>query len=173
MRNGVLVVGIDPGLSRCGYGVVSDKIQSAGRSGATFISGGVITTPPDAPLGERLRVFANDIFGLLAEFKPDVVAIERILFRKNAKTAFGVAQAVGLIHMICYDATIPVIEYSAAEVKLAVAGHGGASKFQVQRMVQLLIDLGKLPEPPDVADAIALGLCHIAKMKGSGMVTSI
>ncbi len=164
------MVGIDPGLSRCGYGVVSDAKSLAGRSGATFLSGGLITTSPDASLGSRLRVFSNDIKSLLGEFEPEVIAIERILFRKNAKTAFAVGQAVGLVHMACHDAGIPLVEYSAAEVKLAVAGYGNATKFQMQRMIQLLLDLEKLPEPPDVADAIALGLCHIAKVKGSGVL---
>lgn len=171
-RRGLIVVGIDPGLSRCGYGVVSDARESAGRSGTTFISAGLISTPPEAPLGERLHIFSSDIAGILAEFKPDIVAIERILFRKNAKTAFGVGQAVGLIHLACFDAGTPLVEYSAAEVKLAVAGHGAATKFQMQRMVQLLMDLEEIPKPPDVADAIALGLCHIAKVKGGGMVTA-
>ncbi len=132
----------------------------------TLISGGLIQTSPQAPLGERLKVFLEDISGLLGEFQPDVVAIERILFRKNAKTAFGVSQAVGIVHLACFDFGVTVVEYSAAEVKLAVAGHGSASKYQVQRMVQLLGNLDELPKPPDVADAVALALCHLARSRG-------
>ena len=139
----------------------------------TLLSGGLIQTSPDSVLGERLKIFLEDITGLLLEFKPDVVAIERILFRKNAKTAFAVGQAVGLVHLACFDRGVTLVEYSAAEVKLAVAGHGSASKYQVQRMVQLLGNLPQMPEPPDVADAVALAFCHIAKARGGRAQDSI
>ena len=158
------VLGIDPGLSRCGYGVV----DSGPGAGDRIISAGLIQTAPSAPLGERLAEFLLEITSLIDDYRPDVVVVERILFRKNAKTAFGVAQAVGLVHLACHRAAVAVLEYSAAEVKLAVAGHGAASKFQVQRMVQLIGDLQSAPEPPDVADAVALALCHLANMRGGG-----
>ncbi|MDA8278757.1 MAG: crossover junction endodeoxyribonuclease RuvC [Actinomycetota bacterium] len=167
MADPLVVLGIDPGLSRCGYGVVeSSKGGQMAQMGARLISGGILTTTPDSTLGERLSIFLADIGELLDEFRPNVVAIERILFRKNAKTAFSVGQAVGLVHMATYQRSITVVEYSAAEVKLAVAGHGSATKFQVQRMIQLLANLDYIPSPPDVADAIALGLCHLAKVRG-------
>ena len=158
------VLGIDPGLSRCGYGVV----DSGPGAGERIVSAGLIQTAPSAPLGERLTEFLSEMTSLLEDYRPDVVVVERILFRKNAKTAFGVVQAVGLVHLACHQAGVAVLEYSAAEVKLAVAGHGAASKFQVQRMVQLIGDLPSAPEPPDVADAVALALCHLANMRGGG-----
>ncbi|CAG4930085.1 MULTISPECIES: crossover junction endodeoxyribonuclease RuvC [Acidithrix] len=162
------VLGIDPGLSRCGYGVVQNNPASSIQPGVDMISGGVIVTDHKDILGHRLSVFHGDFVSLLDDFSPDVVAIERILFRKNAKTAFGVGQAVGLVHMCCYQRGVPVVEYSAAEVKLAVAGHGSASKYQVQRMIQLLANLDEMPNPPDVADALALGMCHLANVSGGG-----
>ncbi len=158
------VLGIDPGLSRCGYGVV-DSLPLAAEH---IVSAGLIQTAPSAPLGERLSEFFTEIAALIGDYRPDVVVVERILFRKNAKTAFGVVQAVGLVHLACHQAGVAVLEYSAAEVKLAVAGHGAASKFQVQRMVQIIGDLPSAPEPPDVADAVALALCHLANMRGGG-----
>ncbi|MDA8103186.1 MAG: crossover junction endodeoxyribonuclease RuvC [Nitrospiraceae bacterium] len=158
------VLGIDPGLSRCGYGVV----DSGPGAGDRIVSAGLIQTAPSAPLGERLAEFLSEMTSLISDYRPDVAVVERILFRKNAKTAFGVVQVVGLVHLACHQGGVAVREYSAAEVKLAVAGHGAASKFQVQRMVQLIGDLPSAPEPPDVADAVALALCHLANMRGGG-----
>ena len=169
----MLVIGIDPGLSRCGYGVVTDSGANIGRSGSELLSAGLIETSPQSPLGERLKLFLEDISELIAYYRPEVVALERILFRKNAKTAFGVSQAVGLVHLAAFAANVTVVEYSAAEVKLAVTGHGAASKYQVQRMVQLLGDLPEMPRPPDVADAVALAYCHVASARGGRIGSSI
>lgn len=150
------VLGIDPGVSRCGYGIV--RRADGGRFEA--VAYGVITTPPGDPMPERLLAVATDLEALLAEFRPAAVAVERVLFQTNARTAMSVGQANGLALVAAARAGVPVVEYSPNEVKLAVAGHGGADKAQVQAMVARLLHLAEVPRPPDAADALALALTH-------------
>lgn len=153
----VRVLGIDPGLSRCGYGVVDE------RDGTTCaVAAGVIRTDPGAPVPQRLGELADELQALIDEQRPDAVAVERVLFQVNARTAMAVGQASGLALATAARAGIPVVEYSPNEVKMAVAGYGSAPKPQVQAMVQSLLKLADPPEPPDVADALALCLCHLA-----------
>ncbi|MEP6624951.1 MAG: crossover junction endodeoxyribonuclease RuvC [Acidimicrobiia bacterium] len=149
------VLGIDPGLSRCGYGAVV-------REGSQIcaVSYGVITTAPTDPIPQRLAQLAGDLEELVAELAPRSMAVERVLFQNNARTAISVGQASGLALVAAARAGIPVEQYSPNEVKLAVAGHGGADKEQVQLMVTRLLRLGAVPRPPDAADALALALCH-------------
>ncbi len=163
----MFVLGIDPGLSRCGYGAV----RQGGRS-VEVVSAGLITTPKELPVAERLSILLHDVRELLAELKPDVIAIERILFRSNAKTAMSVGQASGVVLLAAFDAGCEIVEYSASEVKLAVAGYGSAEKVQVQRMVQILAKLDKVPSPPDVADALGLAFCHLANHAFIGAANS-
>ena len=153
----MFVLGIDPGLSRCGYGAVR---QEHGKPEA--VVSGVLTTPPGVPLAQRLATLLGDLRRLLARLQPEVVVVERVLFQVNVRTAMGVGQASGLALAAAAELGIDVVEYSPNEVKLAVTGWGGAGKDQVQRMVQVLLDLGERPDPPDRADALALALCHLA-----------
>jgi len=151
------VLGVDPGLSRCGYGLVT------GRDGAYRAqAAGVITTTVGEPVPNRLAMLRADLVALLGELQPDAVAVERVLFQTNARTAMSVGQASGVALLSAAEAGIPVVEYSANEVKLAVAGYGAATKLQVQEMVARLLGLPSVPRPPDAADALALGLCHLA-----------
>ncbi len=149
------VLGIDPGLSRCGYGAV----LATGGSGRA-VAFGVLRTAPADPLPERLAQLARDLEALVAELSPCAVAVERVLFQNNARTAISVGQASGLALVAAARVGIPVVEYSPNEVKLAVAGHGAADKEQVQLMVARLLGLAEVPRPPDAADALALALCH-------------
>jgi crossover junction endodeoxyribonuclease RuvC len=149
------VLGIDPGVSRCGYGAVT-RIGSE----ITAVSYGVITTSPSDPLPLRLAQLAAELDDLVAELAPRAMAVERVLFQNNARTAISVGQASGLALVAAAREGIPVEQYSPNEVKLAVAGHGGADKEQVQLMVTRLLRLGEVPRPPDAADALALALCH-------------
>lgn len=153
----MFVLGIDPGLSRCGYGCV-------GRAGGRLVpvAGGVLTTDPSDPMPQRLAALADDLAQLFDEFSPDVVAVERVFFQVNVRTAMSVGQASGLAMVAAARAGCPVVQYSPNEVKLAVAGDGGASKAEIQRMIQVLLGLPSLPRPPDVADALALAVCHLA-----------
>ena len=154
----MFVLGIDPGLSRCGYGVVERGVRSGGRA----VAMGVLRTSPEAPLPARLGALHVDLVALIDEVRPDVVAVERVFFQVNARTAMSVGQASGLALAAASNAGCEVAQYTPNEVKQAVAGHGGATKEQMQRMVQTLLGLAEPPRPPDVADALALALCHLA-----------
>ncbi len=154
----MFVLGVDPGVSRCGYGCVE------GRPGATprAVAVGVLTTPPSDALPERLASLDRDLRSLVAEFRPSVVAVERLFFQTNARTAMSVGQASGLALVAAAQGGCQVVQYTPNEVKQAVAGYGSAPKEQVQRMVQSLLRLPEVPSPPDAADALALALCHLA-----------
>lgn len=153
----MFVLGIDPGLSRCGYGLV----QRAGRQ-QRAVAAGVMRTSPDQSIPLRLAALRDDARALIAEHRPDVVAIERVLFQVNVRTAIPVAQAAGVVMVEAVSAGCEVVEYSPNQVKQAVAGMGGADKEQVQRMVQTLLGLRAPLRPADAADAVALALCHLA-----------
>ena len=153
----MFVLGIDPGLSRCGYGCVERT-----PAGLRAVAVGVLVTPPADPVPERLAVLDRDLRALIADLRPDAVAVERLYFQVNARTAMAVAQASGLVLAAAAGAGCQVSQYTPNEVKQAVAGYGSAPKEQVQRMVQTLLGLAERPRPPDAADALALALCHLA-----------
>jgi crossover junction endodeoxyribonuclease RuvC len=154
----VRVLGIDPGLTRCGYAVLD------GRRGGTAqaVSMGVIRTSPSDPLPSRLAALRLEFTALIAEFEPGVVAVEQVFFQVNVRTAMATGQASGLAMAEAALAGCEVIQYTPNQVKDAVAGWGGADKLQVQRMVQARLGLSKLPRPADAADAAALALTHLA-----------
>jgi crossover junction endodeoxyribonuclease RuvC len=154
----VFVLGVDPGLSRCGYAVVEPVPRGRGRAVAL----GVLSTSVDDEVPQRLAQLHVDIDELLDEFRPVVVAVERIFFQNNIRTAVGVAQASGLALALAARRGIAVAQYSPSEVKSVVAGDGQATKGQVQEMVQMLLGLATVPRPADAADAAALALCHLA-----------
>jgi crossover junction endodeoxyribonuclease RuvC len=156
----MFVLGVDPGVSRCGYGCIS----AAGRGNRTgeVAAMGVLETSPSDPLPERLAALHAEFVRLLAELRPDAVAVERLFFQANARTAMSVGQASGLVLAAASAAGASVAQYTPNEVKQAVTGYGSAPKEQVQRMVQAQLGLDALPRPPDVADALALALCHLA-----------
>ncbi len=151
------VLGIDPGLTRCGYAVVD-----AGRPRPTPVAIGVMATPVDADLPERLARLKVDVTALLDEYRPDVVAVERVFFQVNVRTAMSVGQASGIALSEAWAAGCEVVQYTPNEVKQAVTGHGAADKAQVGRMVQMRLGLPAVPKPADAADAAALALCHLA-----------
>lgn len=163
----MFVLGVDPGLSRCGYCVLEVAPR---RSRAVAL--GVFRTSPSAPVPERLAELWADVRGLLDEHPPAAVAIERVLFQVNVRSAMSVGQASGVVMAEAASRSIEVAEYSPNEVKGAVAGFGGADKAQVQRMVQLLLDLDVAPEPPDAADAAAVALTHVAHRAGTPRVAA-
>jgi crossover junction endodeoxyribonuclease RuvC len=123
---------------------------------------GVLTTPPTDALPARLAALHDELSALVAELGPDAVAVERVFFQANARTAMSVGQASGLALAIAARSGCEVVQYTPNEVKQAVAGWGGAPKEQVQRMVRTLLCLEQPPRPADVADALALALCHLA-----------
>lgn len=157
----MFALGIDPGLSRCGYGAVE------GRGGQLrAVAYGHLATPPAEPLAERLAALWKDLEDLFDDLRPDVVVVERVLFQVNARTAMSVGQASGLALAAAARRSCPVVQYSPNEVKLAVAGYGAATKEQVQAMVQVLLGLDQKPRPADRADALALAITHLS---GAGL----
>lgn len=152
------VLGVDPGLTRCGYAVLAP-----GPSGsAQALALGVVRTDKDDDTPLRLAVLQADIEALLDEFRPSAVAVERVFFQSNVRTAIGVAQASGVVLAAAARRGCWVAEYTPSQVKDTVAGWGGADKAQVQRMVQMRLGLATLPKPADAADAAAIALCHLA-----------
>jgi len=154
----VFVLGIDPGLSRCGYACLEP-----GRSGqARPLALGVLKTPASWPLPRRLAELQGELANLMAELAPQVVVVEQVFFQVNVRTAMSVGQASGLALAEAAARGCEVVQYTPNQVKEAVTGWGGADKAQVQRIVQARLGLAAPPRPPDVADAAALALCHLA-----------
>lgn len=152
----MVVLGIDPGISNTGFGVVTSH-----GSQLLALDGGVIETSPAQPLEIRLAKIADRVDELITSHEPDAMAIESIYFGKNVETAFLVGQARGAIVCAAGRAGLFVESYTPQQIKLAVCGSGGAAKDQVQRMVAALLDLpGELPAD-HAADALAVGICHI------------
>ncbi|WP_419925916.1 crossover junction endodeoxyribonuclease RuvC [Candidatus Poriferisocius sp.] len=153
----MLVMGIDPGLSRCGYGVVRQK----GRV-TEAVAAGVIRTDKDDPVPQRLYELQVELADLMDAHRPDAVAIEQVLFQVNVRTAMGVGQASGVAMAAAVGAGAEVSEYSPTQIKKAVAGWGAAGKEQMGQMVQTLLGLPRPLKPVDAADAVAVALCHLA-----------
>lgn len=152
------VLGIDPGLSRCGVGVVDGP-----GSRPVAVRSGVVRTPAGQAVSERLATLHERITALVAEMRPDAVAVERVFFSVNVRTAMGVGQAAGVALLCAAQAGLEVVEYTPTQVKAAVAGDGSADKAQVGYMVAAILRLSEAPTPPDAADALALALCHLQR----------
>jgi crossover junction endodeoxyribonuclease RuvC len=154
----MFVLGIDPGLSRCGYGLVG---RGESDSALTARAAGVIETDPAVALPDRLLTLHIELRALVAELRPDVVAVERVFFQVNVRTAMSVGQASGLALLVAAEAGCEVAQYTSNEVKQALVGYGSATKEQVQRMAATVLGLPVVEGPPDVADALALAVCHL------------
>lgn len=152
----MFVLGIDPGLSRTGYGVVE-------ATGTTIraVAAGVISTAPGDTVASRLRELYDDLEGVVAQFAPEEVAIEEVFVNRNLQTATSVARASGVAMLAAARAGLAVFEYTPSAVKMAVAGYGDATKDQVQVMVARRLGLAGAPSPADAADALAVALCHL------------
>lgn len=150
----MLILGIDPGLERIGYGVVR-------RVGSKLecLDYGLVKTPKIA-LPDRLRLVHDGVSELIHTHRPDSIATERLLFTKNVTTAMDVAKSLGTILLASAELSVPWTEYSPPEIKQAVVGNGNADKKQVTFMVRRLLNLKEDPKPDDVADALAIAICH-------------
>ena len=151
------MLGIDPGLTRCGYAV----LRAVGQK-VTPVALGVIRTPPSDPLPRRLADLQTELVLLLQEYQPQAVAVEQVFFQNNVRTAMSVGQASGLALAEACRFGCDVQQFTPNQVKDSVAGWGGADKAQVQRMVQSRLGLAAPPKPADAADAAALALCYLA-----------
>jgi crossover junction endodeoxyribonuclease RuvC len=150
------VLGIDPGLTRCGIGVVD---VSSTRQ-AVLVHFGVIRTPPDMPLEQRLLLIGQGIAAILDEHEPHAVALERVFAQHNLRTVMGTAQASGVALHAAAARGLSVGLHTPSEVKAAVTGYGSAEKAQVGLMVAKILGLDEVPQPADAADALALAICH-------------
>ena len=154
----VVILGIDPGLTRCGYAA----LEATGATTARAVALGVVRTAAADPLPARLAELRGELAALIAELQPEVVAVEHVFFQVNVRTAMSVGQASGLALAEAAAAGCHVVQYTPNQVKEAVTGWGAAGKEQVQRMVQVRLGLATPPKPADAADAAALALCHLA-----------
>jgi crossover junction endodeoxyribonuclease RuvC len=150
----VIILGVDPGTAMLGYGLV-ERTGSRMRA----IDYGVIKTPSSMPLPDRLEAIFLALTDIIELHNPALVGVERLFFTKNAQTAFAVGQARGVVLLAAARHDVEVREATPNEVKVATAGHGQASKAQVQRMVQAVLGLAEIPEPDDAADALAIAIC--------------
>ncbi|MTI47799.1 crossover junction endodeoxyribonuclease RuvC [Sporosalibacterium faouarense] len=151
----MIIVGLDPGIAILGYGVIEYK----GNNFKVLDYGAIITEAKET-FPNRLKILYNDLGELLDRYKPDAVAIEELFFNKNVKTAINVGQARGVQVLAAVNRGIDVFEYTPLQVKQGVVGYGRAEKKQVQEMVKLLLNLKSVPKPDDVADALAVSICH-------------
>ncbi len=158
----MIVLGIDPGTAAMGYGIVE-------RTGGSLraVDYGCLTTSADSPLPDRLNQIHATVAELIETHKPDLVAVERLFFSRNAQSAFGVGQARGVVLLAAAQAGIPVREATPNEVKVGVTGYGAADKVQVGRMVAVILQLADVPTPDDTADALAIAI-HTANAERPG-----
>jgi crossover junction endodeoxyribonuclease RuvC len=161
----VRVLGIDPGYATTGYAVVERR---AGRLVPACF--GAIKTPPAESQAQRLVFLRNALIDLIAEHRPEVMALERLFFNVNVRTAMAVGQASGVAMVTAGEAGLAVHDYTPTEVKQSVTGTGTATKHQVQAMVAAVLKLDAPPKPPDAADACALAICHLNR---SGLARAV
>ena len=149
------ILGIDPGYALVGYGIIEYNGYKP-----SIVDYGVISTPKEETLPNRLYVIHQTLKKIIEIYKPDVVSIEELFYFKNQKTIIPVAEARGVIVLTCKECGIDVYEYTPLQIKQALTGVGRAEKQQVQFMVKTLLGLEKIPKPDDAADAVAAALCH-------------
>ena len=160
------VLGIDPGLTRCGVGIVSGVPGSI----LTLDGVGVIMTDTGIDLDLRLLELHSRITEWVLKYSPDVMAVERVFSQHNVRTVMGTAQAAGIALLVAAQNNIPVFLHTPSEVKAAVTGSGRANKSQVSEMVKRLLNLQEIPKPADSADALALAICHIWRGAGESKI---
>jgi len=160
------VLGVDPGLTRCGVGIVEGVVGSP----ISLVGVGVILTPAEAALDQRLLDLDQQLSEWINVWKPDVIAVERVFSQHNVRTVMGTGQAAGIALLIAAKAGIPVMMHTPSEVKASVTGSGRANKAQVALMVQKILNLETIPKPVDATDALALAICHIWRGGGNAKI---
>ena len=156
----MLTLGIDPGTATTGFGVIAEENEKL-----AFIDHGIISTSSKEESQARLRKIYGEIKNLIVKHQPAVVAIEKLYFGANTKTAIAVGQARGIALLAAAEFKVPVAEYTPLQVKMALTGYGRAYKKQIQQMVKALLGLNDIPRPDDAADALAIAICHLHSYK--------
>jgi crossover junction endodeoxyribonuclease RuvC len=163
------ILGIDPGLSVTGYGV----IEIVSNKPYCRDYGGIYNREKSKPIAEKLLKIYNGIRDVVNEFKPQHCAIEDVFYHENVNTAIVMGHARGVAMLAAQQAGISVFEYAAREIKMSTVGSGAASKQQVQAMIKNLLGISELPRPQDASDALAVALCHYHRMKFQALKTSL
>jgi crossover junction endodeoxyribonuclease RuvC len=156
----LVILGFDPGIATVGFGVIHSE-----KNIYSLIQYGVIRTTPDKPLSQRLSAIYGDALELIDGYKPDAIAVEELFFNTNLKTGISVAHGRGVLLLAGDSKRVPMFEYTPLQVKNGICGYGGADKKQVQKMVQMILNLKEIPKPDDAADALAIAVCHQASRK--------
>ena len=154
------ILGIDPGTIVTGYGLIETD-----NDNVELIKYGALTPPGRSPIGERLSFLYQNLQSIIAQYQPEVVAVEQPFVAKNASSAFAIGRAQAVAILAAANAYLPCFEYTPTEIKMRVANYGAADKEQVQQMVMLQLELKEVPEPNDAADALAVALCHVQVMQ--------
>lgn len=162
------VLGVDPGLTRCGVGVVEAQPGQRPR----LVAVGVIKTSPEADISKRLLRIHDDLRKWVAQTQPEQMAVERVFSQHNLNTVIQTAQAAGLAMLIAGQSGIPVAYHTPSEVKAAISGSGSANKDQVANMVTKILGLGAPPQPADAADAVAVAICHLWRGSATNRLAS-
>lgn len=161
----MLVLGVDPGSAITGFGLVREtgnKLEA--------VHYGCIRTTPDKPIELRLKTIYNELGQIISEYQPEFFAVEELFFNRNVRTALTVGHARGVILLAGAEKGLSVHEYTPLQVKQAVVGYGRAEKAQIQYMVKTLLCLPEIPRPDDVADALAVAICHTHFYKSAGLL---
>lgn len=148
------ILGIDPGIGICGFGL----IETSARASAQALDFGAVTTKVDAPLPSRLRELYDSLCEVFDECKPEIVAVEKLFFSKNITTGIAVAEARGIVLLVAEQRDLPVYEYSPNEIKKSLTGYGSATKTQMEEMVRIHLGMEVRPKPDDAADALAVAI---------------
>ena len=154
------ILGIDPGIGRMGWGIV--RVENGKLRVENY---GCIETEANSPVTDRLKIVYEEVTRFITEYTPEALAIEELFFNTNAKTAFIVGQARGVVLLAAAQHNIPVSIYTPLQVKMALTGYGRAEKSQIGQMVKTLLKLSSIPKPDDTADALAIALTHAFSMK--------
>lgn len=164
----MLVLGVDPGTATTGFGLVQENQDGS----LSLVEYGVISTPADLAMPQRLLELHQKLRQLLLLHQPASGAVEKLFFAKNVTNAISVGQARGVVLLALAQAGLEVAEYTPMEVKQAIVGYGGADKNQVQQMVRALLYLDEIPKPDDAADALAVAICHLHSLKARALYQS-
>lgn len=161
----MIILGIDPGTARLGYGVV--KKNKGKKNKLKSIDYGCINTSPEFSDGERLKKINQELNKIIQKYNPEVLAVESIFFFKNLKTVMTVSQAKGVILLTAAKKKIPIYEFTPPQVKMAITGYGRAEKKEIQKAIKSILNLKEIPKPDDAADALAIAVCYTNLIKTS------